>query len=653
MTWREFTVNRSEAGDLPTAVDVTRLDLHALWAAASRFAGYKLPTNPAGVPQMQVMVEIDPNASLTEREAIWALAHTPAIERDAAQAYVTGRLEPLELALLALLPGVARWRLGLAQVPQTSPRDSLVPFTLPAGLTAGRPWVGLIDHGVAFAQRAFRVPHRAQTRIVAFWDQEPGRVQAANNPGGQWQTPQQMGYGGCITGADIDSALAAAGGDEDRVYRALAYQPAQRRVSHGTHVLDLAAGYPNPLALRSAAASPWNGCAGHAPIIAVQLPYRPRKDTSGSGLGAQVLDALHFIAHGVPQNQRVVINLSDGAYGGRHDGRSMNEQAIDDFLRSHPQVELVLAAGNAGNQRLHACSQAPTEPGGRQSVRWQVLPDDATDSFCEIWFDQGLLAGQVELTVQPPQGLPAITVTLGEGRVWREPSSPHAQAAVLSTLDSQNHRGRCGFLVALGPTAQTFDRRPRVPHGAWRLTLHNTSGGSQQTAHVWIERDNPVGNDPGPRRQSHLEALVGGGMVIEGTRSLASLSGSAETFVVGGYGRRGDWPAGPGSSGQADVPPYVSRGPGRAVGSGPDVHAPCDDSPVAHGLLAAANRSGASFRMDGTSVAAPIVTRRLVNLIADGNPSRAQLKAQLGAGPARVKPGEEPAGSPCDGTSAA
>ena len=125
-----------------------------------------------------------------------------------------------------------------------------------------------------------------------------------------------LGYGACLTSSDVVAALSRFGGDEMAVYRHFGYRPAQHRSTHGTHVLDLAAGWPHPLSTGEADSEQWNGFAGQAPLIAVQLPHSPNKDTSGAGLGVQVLDALHFIAAHARENgprADVVVNLSDGA----------------------------------------------------------------------------------------------------------------------------------------------------------------------------------------------------------------------------------------------------------------------------------------------------------------------------------------------------
>jgi hypothetical protein len=78
---------------------------------------------------------------------------------------------------------------------------------------------------------------------------------------------------------------------------------------------------------------------------------------------------------------------------------------------------------------------------------------------------------------------------------------------------------------------------------------------------------------------------------------------------------------------------YSSRGPGRAPGAfrrGPDLLAPGDQSPVRAGLRAAGSRSGTVFTMGGTSAAAPIVTRQIVEwLCRAGSLDRATIAAKL------------------------
>lgn len=692
MSWHDPETRSAELGPLQ-ALAGQRVDLHALWAGASRLAGYRVQHGAGGERVVTVMVELAPTIDEATHRQVCALIHAPPIYAMPVQQplsgppswprFITGTLTLAELQQLAALSAqaggpVRRWRLGLPQVAAQAgavpaAASAPVPGSLGTPLNAqpATPWIGIIDHGFGLAHRAFRGAGATATgpsRLALMWDQDPTGAGAALQ---HWRSNPVLGYGACLTGSDVAAALSRLGGDEMAVYRHFGYQPAQHRSTHGTHVLDLAAGWPHPLCTGPADPAPWSGCAGQAPLIAVQLPHRPNKDTSGAGLGVQVLDALHFIAAHARENgprADVVVNLSDGAYGGRHDGRSMTEEAIDDFLRTHPHVQLVVAAGNAGDQHLHASTPSPLGPGAEVGIDWQVLPDDTSDSFCEVWVEGQVAEAGLALVVEPPGGLPAITVALGSHRVFRDPGAAGARCAVLSTLQSVNHWGAAGFLVAVGATSWPVAGRALAPHGRWRLRLRNTGSGTIPAVHLWVERDNPVGNERGPRRQSRLMPYAAGGpgafpawgadsdeaaaafavqpatpqsdglLVLSPARTLSSLAGGQESFVVGGYGLRGLWPATAAAAQPlSDVPPYVSRGPGRVVPpggvDGPDIAAPCDDSPSLPGLLAAGTRSGTRVRMSGTSVAAPWVTRWLAELVsrlpAGAPPDRAALRAAL------------------------
>ena len=75
--------------------------------------------------------------------------------------------------------------------------------------------------------------------------------------------------------------------------------------------------------------------------------------------------------------------------------------------------------------------------------------------------------------------------------------------------------------------------------------------------------------------------------------------------------------------------------------------APSDDGIALPGLRAAGNRSGSSSRMDGTSVAAPIVTRLIANALAATGPagrvySAAEIKQALRAQATPADPPPDP-----------
>jgi hypothetical protein len=326
----------------------------------------------------------------------------------------------------------------------------------------------------------------------------------------------------------------------------------------------------------------------------------------------------------------VVVNLSDGAYAGPHSGDSLLERAIDDFLVRHPQVHLVLAAGNAHEGRGHA--SATLQHGNQElRLRWRVLPDDITDSFVEVWFDRCCNAGGVELTLTPPGGWPPVTVPLGESQLLMNTAASRAVAAVLSRAEGGAGPKRSMFLIAIGPTRASRRGGSQVPHGVWTIEVRNRSA-SVMRVDGWVERDNPAFGDRGPKRQSFFEDDHRRS-VVSGQGTLGSVAGCREAVVVGGRYLRGKVFNGTDARALSIVARYSSRGPdrNRAVPpSGPDLLAPSDGSPVLHGLRVAANRSGATIRLDGTSVAAPVVTRRVFELLVV-NPlkSRAQIKSDL------------------------
>jgi hypothetical protein len=79
-------------------------------------------------------------------------------------------------------------------------------------------------------------------------------------------------------------------------------------------------------------------------------------------------------------------------------------------------------------------------------------------------------------------------------------------------------------------------------------------------------------------------------------------------YVIGGHVLRPERSGEPLSA----HPPYASAGPSRAVGHiGLRASAVSEESPALRGVRAAGTRSGGSFRLIGTSVAAPQYARLL------------------------------------------
>jgi hypothetical protein len=488
--------------------------------------------------------------------------------------------------------------------------------------------MGIIDDGIAFAHERFRLaapdaPGGQRTRIAALWLQE---TESAQRGGG-------VGFGRRLEAEEIDGYFAQSAGegggiDDAAVYRlagvqdfgSARYPAMSMRMGHGTHVLDLAAGFdPKDAAQHEAAAS--------RPILAVQLPESVTADTSGVSMGTYVLQALRQIMLWADEfrdgggDRRValplVVNFSYGICAGPKDGTHFLEREIDRLVehrnRTTPTA-VVLAAGNSYLGRLTASMSL--EPGGRDTVDWMILPDDRTPSFIEIWFElpPGSDACPLALTLAPPSGPPGPgrIPAPGGARVLRRSGKP--VCAVYYDVHERADGKRKGRIFIAVNASQSWDAdAPLAPSGRWRIALANASTAAL-AIQLHIQRDDTPAGFRRMGRQSHFDhpsayrrdettgsydALDEQGPITHhGT--LSAIGTGAHTVLVGAA--LDALPAQPA--------PYTTSGPtpGRAA---PDFSAIAEDGHAFRGVLAAGVASGTVVAMRGTSVAAPQVARRL------------------------------------------
>ena len=201
--------------------------------------------------------------------------------------------------------------------------------------------IGIIDDGIAFAHERFR--NAAGSRIRTIWLQDIESNQGFD-----------IAFGRRIIRDDIDEMLSKG---EKAVYRkegALDFaKPGHKglamRWSHGTHVLDLAAGAEPEENLD------W-------PIFAVQLPGEVTLDTSGTKLGSYALQGLRYIMNEVDELQvgmPLVVNFSYGTLAGPKDGQGYLEREIDRMIEQRyadtkGKTFVVLPTGNSRQSRANA-----------------------------------------------------------------------------------------------------------------------------------------------------------------------------------------------------------------------------------------------------------------------------------------------------------
>jgi murein DD-endopeptidase MepM/ murein hydrolase activator NlpD/LAS superfamily LD-carboxypeptidase LdcB len=411
--------------------------------------------------------------------------------------------------------------------------------------------VGVIDWGCDFAHPNFRHTD-GRTRLLALWDQRRPRR----------GTDNRYGYGTIHTADDINRALAT-----NTPYEALNYNPADSDIgelgSHGTHVLDIAAG-------NGAIGGPV-GVAPEADLVFVHLDTRGTSGLANLGDSITILEAVDFILR-VAEDRPCAINMSVGRIGGPHDGLTLVEQGLDAAVVATPGRAIVHSTGNYYNQRTH--TSGLLLPNERHDLTFFVDAADRTPNEIEVWYP-----GRDEFTLglTSPSGEIHRRVMLGED------VAVHADGRRILQIyhradDPNNHDHHMDIFLY-----------PGAPPGEWKLTLHgeNVVDGHY---HAWIERD--AGCNECQVRFRPEEAVV---LATTGT-----ICNGFKTIAVGAYDAR---------SPELALAPFSSSGPVRDGRQKPNLIAP--------GVAELAARStpqntvpgsGTLGRKSGTSMAAPHVT---------------------------------------------
>ncbi len=556
-------------------------------------------------------------------------------------------------ALRALVACIKRFETGFACAKPPS-TDSRTPCEEPLGLdrqaSVPRVVVGVIDDGLAFANERFcRVRDGVwRTRLISFWDQGTEAPQTRTT---EW------GYGQVFGHARINAWLQAATDagrqriDETRVYHDSGYKEARPRVTHGTHVMDLACG-----------ADPRNLSVVAPAIVAVQMPPLAVADTSCAKMTSFMLDAmLHVLKQAdaawaaEPGVCPCVINLSMGNIAGPHDGSSILESAVDalilarrtagrtaetDHQDNDAVCEVVLPEGNSLQSQTHAWAEM--ERGDELALSWTIKPDDGTSSFLEVWarpvgasrldptrVSELVNALGLRISVKPPANLPACFLALHAGS-----SDPCAMALThegmtLATLSVQRCPANGRYPMALLTTAPTAPYGPWkqvVPAGNWEVKVE-ALGGVPFYCNVYVQRDDTSFGRRGKGRQGVLDdgnyrrindrggqqlfdELDARGQPVSFVRRAGTINALATgklVRVAGGLLRGAsdqDWSHASRYS-SVDIPLKS-----QALQKSREL-ALTEDSDLLPGVLAAGSASGSWVLLSGTSMAAPQLTRQL------------------------------------------
>jgi hypothetical protein len=614
----------------------TRIDPYLVWAEATNFID--LGVKPKPRMRVPLIIELAGEheawefADLVQKRTDWdfikmselylnppeELKHTKFCTAIVTRAFFT------ELGRPPLSEWIARFELGLPMRPEPGAEDGGLPPPRESGQAPARSAtaiVGIIDDGMAFAHERFRA-RNGGTRIDYFWNQ--GYPALNLSPTNLIGIP---GYGRDFDKAEIDELMKVSTRrglvDEDLVYRKAAYREVGRSWAHGTHVMDLACGL-NPADVTDS--SP------HIVCVQLQPPSRTTRDRSTGWLAMHALEGLRYVLHRADMLARldrrvpVVVNLSFGHIAGPHDGTSMLEEAMHELIvarRNHPRpLEIVIAVGNSLLPRCHA--KVRLAPKETRTLHWRVLPDDATPSFMEIWLKSVTASlPNVQVEVETPWGDGSKRTRRGDVRTWRRGGETLAAIIRLDRVAT----GRSEMiLLAVAPTQRLGRKELEAPCGTWAVRLTN-SGAAVVDVDAYIERDEtPYGfprrgrqsrfDDPNyerfdrfgrPKEDDRRESFGREGRASESyikrANTINSIATGKETVVIAGS-RRSDWATARYSSNGRQINAITAAGIS-------------EDSVTCHGVLAAGSRSGSKVVMNGTSVAAPQLTRELAKRMAN------------------------------------
>lgn len=504
--------------------------------------------------------------------------------------------------------------------------------------------IGVIDDGLAFAHERFQDGTNS-TRVQYAWLQDR-----------EFNTPGLVPFGKELTKTDINGALGSEG-DDIAVYKKLdalnfgrLTQPVNHksiahRISHGAHIMDLAAGYKRDRP----------GVVYHdlptdceLPIICVQLPTETTANTSGGSLVPYVnlaIDYIFYRADIIADEMDigpipVVINFSYGHHSGPHDGTELLEAAIDQKVRARRDAtnvacNVVLPVGNSYLTRTHA-QVSFQRVGETRMLEWRVLPDDQSPSYVNIWLPRGPAAGRFEIRVTFPSGETSLPLNENTGATALRPltdSSGRQHGQIKYQFNSD--AGRSNFHVTLHPTRRMNSAVAQTAQaGVWQLHLTNLGLNSGEMINAWIDRDDTPLGFPIRGQQSYFDhddyqiyddngrydETDDPACVVKRGGTISGIATGDETIVIGGYYRKPIYRIDDGQK-TYRLAEYSAGGPTNDVPhrNGPDAVAVSEDSRVHRGVLAAGTQSGSTVSLNGTSVATPQITREIALKMAKGD----------------------------------
>lgn len=317
--------------------------------------------------------------------------------------------------------------------------------------------IGIVDTGADIHHQDFRKTD-GTTRIRYLLDlSDPGDV----NDDGVLDGPDDFG-GTLYTETEINQALSGSGSMRQR-----------DRTGHGTHALSVAAGDDPDRP----------GVAPGADLIVVKAT---RQDGTLEFESVDVLHALAFIdARAAELELPYVVNLSLGSLFSSHDGRSLEEIAIDSLVGAGiPGKSVVVAAGNSASHRSgHYHHFQGTAFAGATADHTLVVPpyshpnpeigDDRI--LLDVWYKGG---DRLSIAVTAPDGATRVEAHPGE---ISDVATPFGHVFIANMGGTNPLNGDTEALVLI------YDREGAVPaSGNWKVSVSGDSVEAGGVYHAWL-----------------------------------------------------------------------------------------------------------------------------------------------------------------------
>ena len=213
---------------------------------------------------------------------------------------------------------------------------------------------------------------------------------------------------------------------------------------HGTQVMGIAAGDG------SSSGFHYIGMAPDADLIAVKSTLTD----------AGILEGVRYIFERAG-NRPVVVNLSLGTQKGPHDGTSNLDRGLDALVGT-PGHAIVVAAGNQGDERIHA--GGTIEYGQKQSFEINIDPQKVPSELgLDFWYDSQL---RLNIYIVSPMGNRVGPVPTGQLHTETTPEGGVRIDNASAGLSPNNGANHMEIVIFGSPLA--------VASGTWRVEVEDT-----------------------------------------------------------------------------------------------------------------------------------------------------------------------------------